>query len=186
MMGTDLSDELRNRLVEDAYRRGHDYLPRWGACAPTTFAAVMDTLGYADEQLARDIWKASVGLTGGTGNMAVGTCGAVAGAAMAISFSFGHSREDVEQDNNKMIMINQAVAEVGRRVKDIFGHIVCQEIQLHNWGKAYHFANPDVMREFSKMAMNSVGKMRCQEVTGTMASLAVEKILECNPQFVRL
>ena len=140
MMTTELTDAVKARLLEDAYRRGYDYLPKWGACAPTTFAAIMDALGYAEDQLARDLWKATVGLTGGTGNMAIGTCGAMAGAAAAISFSFGFTREDVEQDNNKMILINKAVAEVGQQMIKLFGHTVCQEVQLHNWGKAYHFA----------------------------------------------
>jgi hypothetical protein len=185
-MTLQLTEELRVGLLEDAYRRGYDYLPKWGACAPTTFAAIMDTLGYADDQLARDIWKATVGLTGGTGNMAIGTCGAMAGAAAAISFSFGFTREDVEQDNNKMILINKAVAEVGKQMVKLFGHTVCQEVQLRNWGKAYHFSNPDVLGEFSKMAMNTTGRMRCSDVTGTLTRLAVEKILEYNPQFVKL
>jgi len=181
-----LTDEVRTRLLADAYRRGYDYLPRWNACAPTTFAAVMDTLGYAGDQLVRDIWKASVGLTGGTGNMAVGTCGAVAGAAMAVSLSFDYGREQIEQDNNKMLLVNKAVAEMGKQVKTLFGHIVCQEIQFNNRGKAYHFSNPGVLREFSEMAMNRSGMAGCQEVTGTLARLAVEKILEYNPRFVRL
>ena len=118
--------------------------------------------------------------------MAVGTCGAVAGAAMAVSLSFDYGREQIEQDNNKMLLVNKAVAEMGKQVKTLFGHIVCQEIQFHNWGKAYHFSNPGVLREFSEMAMNRSGMAGCQEVTGTLARLAVEKILEYNPRFVRL
>lgn len=185
-MRTELTAETRTELLEDAYRRGYEYLPKWGGCAPTTFAAIMDALGYADDPLAGEIWKVTVGLTGGTGNMAIGTCGAMAGAAAAISFSFGFDQEAVEQNNNKMVLINKAVAEVGQQMINLYGHIVCQEVQLHNWGKAYHFTDPDALREFRKMAMNSTGKMRCQELTGGMARLAVEKILEYNPQFVRL
>ncbi len=185
-MNPHLTDEVRTELLADAYRRGYDYLSKWNACAPTTFAAVMDTLGYAGDQLARDIWKASIGLTGGTGNMAIGTCGAVAGAAMAVSLSFDYSREHIEQDNSKMLLVNKAVAEMGKQVKAAFGHIVCQEIQFNNWGKAYHFSNPSVLREFGEMAMNKSGTPGCREVTGTLARLAVETILEYNPQFVRL
>ncbi len=185
-MKPNLTNEVRAKLLADAYRRGYDYLPKWNACAPTTFAAVMDTLGYAGDQLVRDIWKASIGLTGGTGNMAIGTCGAVAGAAMAVSLSFDYSQEQIEQDNNRMLLVNKAVAEMGKQVKAAFGHIVCQEIQFYKWGKAYHFSNPGVLREFSEMAMNKSDIPGCQEVTGTLARLAVEKILEYNPQFVRL
>lgn len=184
-MSKALTDDKRTQLLEDSYRRGYEYLPKWGGCAPTTFAATMDALGYSADPLAREIWKATVGLTGGTGNMAIGTCGAMAGAAAAISFSFGFTREEIEQENTKMLLINKAVAEVGQEMKKLYGHIVCQEVQFHIWGKAYHFNDADALREFSKMAVNSSGKVRCQEVTGTLTRLAVEKILEYNPEFVK-
>jgi len=185
-MTKELTVQAREELLQDAYRRGYEYLPKWGGCAPTTFAAVMDALGYAEDPLLREVWKATVGLTGGTGNMAIGTCGAMAGAAAAISFSFGFAREEVEQDNTRMLLINRAVAEVGASMKSLYGHIVCQEVQFHNWGRAYHFNDPSAVREFRKMASNTEGKMRCQELTGTIARLAVEKILEYNPEFVKL
>jgi len=172
--------EIDKDILDEAYRRGHDYLPRWYACAPTVFAAVMDTLGYEDDPVVNDIWKATVGLTGGTGNMAIGTCGAMAGAATAISYSFGFTKEDFEKDIAKMLDVNGVVAEVGKKMQEKYGHIQCQEVQFHHWGKSYRFTNPEVMQEFARERELWTS---CQEVTGDLARWTVKKILEHNPQF---
>ena len=174
--------EIDKEILDEAYRRGYDYLPRWRACAPTVFAAVMDTLGYEDDPVVNDIWKATIGLTGGTGNMAIGTCGAMAGAATAISYSFGFTKEDLK-DLMKMLNVNEVVAEVGKKMQEKYGHIQCQEVQFHHWGKSYRFTNPEAMLEFARLSGKKKATPECQEVTGDLARWAVEKILEYNPHF---
>jgi C_GCAxxG_C_C family probable redox protein len=167
--------ESVNEVLDEAYRRGYDYLMRY-ACAPGVFAAVMDTLGYEDDPVVNDVWKATVGLIGGTGNMAIGTCGAMAGAAMAIGYSFGLTKGNLEE----MFKVNEVVAEVGKKMREKYGHIQCQEVQFHLWGKAYRFTNPEVMQEFMKL---SAADPACQEVNGDLARWTVKKILEHKPQF---
>ncbi len=172
-----------NEILEEAYKRGYDYLPRWRACAPTVFAAVMDTLGYENDPIVNDAWKAIVGLAGGTGNMAIGTCGAMAGAAAAISYSFGYTKEEIQRNITKMLKLCGAVADVGKKMQEKYGHIVCQEVQFYHWGKSYRFTNPKAMLEFASLAGETGSITECQDTTGTLARWAVEKILECNPQF---
>ncbi|MEM2959675.1 MAG: C-GCAxxG-C-C family (seleno)protein [Candidatus Freyarchaeota archaeon] len=179
-----MTETVKNReLPEEAYRRGYEYLLKWRACAPTVFAAVMDTLGYQNDSVAEEVWKATVGLAGGTGNMAIGTCGAMAGAAAAISYSFGYNKEEIQKDITKMLKICGAVAEVGKKMQEKYGHIVCQEVQFHHWGKAYRFTHPEAALEFIKMWQETKGNFKCQEVTADLAKWATEKILEYNPQF---
>jgi len=174
-----------NELLEEAYRRGYEYLARWRACAPTVFAAVMDTLGYDEDPIVREAWKATIGLAGGTGNMSLGTCGAMAGAAAAISFSFGFTREDVERDVVKVLTVNRAVAEVGEKMKEKYGGIRCVDVQFHNWGKAYILSNPKALMEFLGMSKNGRAMPECQRVTGDLTRWAVEVIIKCNPGFIR-
>ncbi len=176
-------------ILEEAYRRGIDYMiKRMWPCAPAVFAAVMDTLGYEGDPVIDEVWKATIGFTGGTGNLAIGTCGAMDGAAAAISYSFGLAKEDA--DYVKMLKVVEAVGEVGRKMQEKYGHIQCQEIQFHHWGKSYRFSNPRVREEFVSFARESMmgkdeGTTSCQEVSGDAARWAVEKILEYNPQFSR-
>jgi hypothetical protein len=171
--------EIDREVLDEAYRRGYDYCARI-ACAPGVFAAVMETLGYEGDPVVNEVWKATVGLAGGTGNMAIGTCGAMAGAAMAIGYSFGFTKEDLLKDPGKMLKVNGVVAEVGKKMQEKYGHIQCQEVQFHNWGKSYRFSNPQAMKDFA-----SARKLwtACQEVTGDLARWTVEKILEHNPHF---
>ncbi|MEM2146618.1 MAG: C-GCAxxG-C-C family (seleno)protein [Candidatus Jordarchaeaceae archaeon] len=175
--------EIDKKILDEAYRRGHKYLTKLHGCAPTVFAAVMDTLGYENEPPINEAWKATIGLTGGTGNMTIGTCGAMAGAAAAISYSFGFTREDIEKDYKKMLKLCSVVAEVGEKMKERYGHIQCQEVQFHHWGKAYRFTNLKAALEFTKIWQETKGEFECQKVTGDLARWAVEKILEYNPQF---
>jgi C_GCAxxG_C_C family probable redox protein len=149
--------EIDREVLDEAYRRGYDYCVRY-ACAPGAFAAVMDTLGYEDDPVVNDVWKATIGLIGGTDNMAIGTCGAMVGAAMAISYSFGLTKEDPEE----MLKVTGVVAEVGKKMQEKYGHIQCQEVQFHHWGKSYRFTNPEVMQEFVSLSSSSTA---CQEVT---------------------
>jgi len=167
--------EINREVLDEAYRRGYDYWLRY-ACAPGVFAAVMDTLGYEDDPAVNNVWKATVGLIGGTGNMAIGTCGAMAGAAMAISYSFGLTKENLED----LMEVNGVVAEVGKKMQEKYGHIQCQEVQFHNWGKSHRFTNPEAMQEFISL---SHAHPACQEVTGDLARWTVKKILEHNPHF---
>ncbi len=172
---------IDKRVLDEAYHRGKEYTMRY-ACAPGVFAAVMDTLGYEDNPAVGEVFKAAMGLIGGTGNMAIGTCGAMAGAAMAISYSFGFTRGDLENRENmvKVMHLAGVVAEVGKKMQEKYGHIQCQEVQFHLWGKSYRFTNPEAMQEFMNQSSSDPG---CQEVNGDVARWTVEKILEHNPHF---
>jgi len=173
---------MNKGILDEAYRRGYEYMPKYSwPCAPAVFAAVMDTLGYEDDPMINEVWKATIGFTGGTGNMAIGTCGAMDGAAAAISYSFGFAKEDT--DYMKMLKVIEVVAEVGKKMQEKYGHIQCQEVQFHHWGKSYRFTNPKAREEFMSWASDKKARNKCQEVTGDLARWAVEKILEHNPHF---
>jgi hypothetical protein len=173
--------ETSKAVLEEAYRRGKDYLTRF-ACAPGVFAAVMDTLGYDKDPAVMEVFKATVGLIGGTGNMAIGTCGAMAGAAMAISYSFGFTKASFKtrEDMAKIMKAASVVAEVGKQMQEKYGHIQCQEVQFHLWGKSYRFTNPEAMQESMEVLSSDP---RCNDVSGDVARWTVEKILAHNPQF---
>jgi len=174
----------REALLVEASRRGEQYFAELHACAPAAFAAVMDTLGHGEDPTVQEIWKASIGLTGGT-CMSIGTCGAVGGAVMALGLSFGFTREDLQTDPTKTLQVAAAVAELGKRVQERHGHIQCQEIQFAHWGKAFRFTNPDALAEFRALSLHEGSGFKCQKLTGTVSSWAVECILRHNPGFFR-
>ena len=172
-------------LATDAACRGESYTAVCRACAPAVFTAIMETLGHGDDPVTREVCKASIGLTGGTGLMATGTCGAVAGAAMAISYSFGLTFADIEKDMMKMLSVNLAVAELCRRVEESYGHIQCQEIQFSHWGKSFRFSNPDTLAEFVAFLEDEKSGSKCNKLSGVVSGWGVECIMKHNPGFRR-
>jgi hypothetical protein len=179
------TDTDRESPLAEAARRGEEYTASCGACAPAVFTAIMETLGYGGDPMMREVCKASIGLTGGLGCMSVGTCGAVAAASLAMSLSFGFSREDIEGDMAKMFAVNTAVAELGKRVQERFGHIQCQEIQFSQWGKSFRFTNPDALAEFVAFSQDERSGFKCNRLAGTVSAWTVESIMKINPGFSR-
>jgi hypothetical protein len=51
--------EIDREVLAEAYRRGYDYCARI-ACASGVFAAVMETLGYEDDPVVNEVWKATI------------------------------------------------------------------------------------------------------------------------------
>ena len=172
-------------LLDEAAQHGEQYAATCGACAPAAFAAVMDTLGYAEDPVMRELYAASIGLTGGVGLTSVGTCGAITGAAMAISFSFGLHREDIESNPTKAFAVSAAVGELARRVEAAYGDIECQEIQFALWGKSFRFTNADALAEFVTFIRDERSGFKCNKLTGAVSAWAVELILKHNPSFCR-
>ncbi len=172
-------------LADEAAYLGEKYTAACRACAPAVFTAIMETMGHGDDPTAREVCKASIGLTGGTGLIATGTCGAVAGAAMAISYSFGLTFADIEKDMMKMLSVNLAVAELCRRVQECYGHIQCQEIQFSHWGKSFRFSNSDTLAEFVAFLDDEKSGSKCNKLSGTVSGWAVECIMKHNPGFMR-
>jgi hypothetical protein len=182
-----MTDNTKNMdaLLDEARGLGKEYLAKWRACAPSTFAAIMDTLGYKGDAVAEGILKAVIGLTGGTGFMAVGTCGAMAGAAAAVSYGFNLGRDDLDGDVMKMIAVNNAVAKIGRKVEEAYGHITCQEIQFRHWGKSFRFTHPEAFMEFASFSAKEKSGFKCRELVGEVSRWTVEHILRENPAFCK-
>jgi hypothetical protein len=51
-----------------------------------------------------------------------------------------------------MRKVNSTVAEVGRKMQKKYGHIQCEEVQFHNWGKSFRFTNQKLNRNSSTTA----------------------------------
>jgi len=175
----------RAPVLSTAERLGEEYITKWRACAPAAFGAIMDALGYKDDPAVMTAWKASVGLTGGTGFMSVGTCGAMAGAAMALSLAFAYGREDIEKDMMKMFAVNAAVAEIGKRVEREYGSILCQEIQFNHWGKSFRFTNHEALAEFAAFSSDEKSGFKCRGLVAAVSRWTVEHILEKHPGFFK-
>jgi hypothetical protein len=77
-------------ILKEVYHRAFTYEARLGSCPQCVLAALYEILNIGNES----IFQASQGLAGGTALSSKGTCGALAGGIIAISFLVGRTYHD--------------------------------------------------------------------------------------------
>ncbi len=158
----------KEKLMKKAQELCLEYEPKYHGCAQATFAAIADTLGIYNE----DVFKALIGLTGGTGDMGRGTCGGLVGATAAIGLLYGANRNELTQEH--VIKIGNLVAEIGQKFLKEYGSITCWDIQKKVYGRSFNLRDPKELEEF--LRRDDIWK--CGMVCGKAAAWAIEKILE--------
>jgi len=112
-------------------------------CPHCTFLAAIEALAEEGIELISDdikdkIFTGIMGLTGGVGNSAIGTCGAVTGASMVISLATNVTIEENSKDNsNRWLAYYDVKKYVCDKFMERWGAITCREIQIKNFGRAY-------------------------------------------------
>lgn len=176
----------REATIKKASELGKEYERKYCACVPGTFRAIVDALrSEAGIELVTPeeedrIHTAVLGLVGGTGGSALGNCGAVTGAGMAISLATGLGREAQEKDMLGAMSISAGNVKkfVVDKFKENFGSIICREICFARFGKAWDLSLEEPCREFLSMSRKHPN---CQDGECTLAkgaAWAVEKILD--------
>jgi len=151
------------------------------------FAAVAAVTGlrHGDE-----VFKAMIGLAGGTGHLTKGTCGCLAGAAAAISLAYNLDKGKVLKMLNDPKKLHpkdpriptvfqdifDKVANVARKVEDKYGGITCADVQFKVYGRTINLLDPRLHREFCE-AFSSY-PVSCFDVEADVAGWAVEEILK--------
>lgn len=158
-------------ILEKAYELAFKYEAEYGGCAQTTIASIFDVLNVN----AEDAFKAATGLAGGLGLSTEGTCGAVTGGAMAISYFFGRSRGNFADPEGERFETYRLVREYLEDFKKEFGSIRCADIQSKLMGRVFDLLNPKDWEEFLEAGGHTD---KCPSVTGSAAKLAVALIIE--------
>lgn len=162
----------KSELIEKAKRLAKEYMGKYAGCAQATFAAVADTLNLKGRD---EVFKAIIGFSGGLGSIGEGSCGAIAGAAAAISLSFNVRREELVQDKNKRKDIYLEVARLGRKFSDNYKGISCVDVQQNLYGKSFNLWDKEEYEEFGNVS-------ECGNVAVDAAAWAVEIIVEAKKQ----
>lgn len=119
--------ENKELLMETAEKMAHDFEATYHGCPQAVLGAVMRTLGMKDEA----VFRASLPLAGGFG-MKQGTCGAIAGGAMALGLaSDKYGRSWSQHDKWDIDMLLESLYLTGKyldRVEKEVGTLSCKEI----------------------------------------------------------
>ncbi|MHA1607245.1 MAG: C-GCAxxG-C-C family protein [Candidatus Freyarchaeota archaeon] len=156
-------------LPEKAFKLGREYEKKYTGCAQTVIAAIFDTLGIKND----DVFKAASGLADGLGLTGDGSCGALVGSSMVISYLYGRERKDFH-DIWKPMKSYILVKRLHDQFVEEFGSCRCYDIQKRLMGRTFNLYDPKELEE----AINHRMFDYCSRVVGTAAKLATRIILE--------
>ena len=151
-----ISDEVKRNCVQKTREITAKYVQTYWGCAQSSFMGIVDGLkAFGIEIMTLEVqesaFKGLVGLSGGTGNMGWGNCGALAGAAFTISYVSGVGREkQLEDKENRRIAFDNAALTIGQKFLDEFGGVTCRDVTWKRWGKWYDSWNPRAKALFAK------------------------------------
>jgi C_GCAxxG_C_C family probable redox protein len=162
-------EESKEEIAKKAFDLAERYEKECTGCAQTTIAGIFDALGIRND----DVFKAASGLADGLGLSGDGTCGALVGGAMVISYLFGRERKDCKDmlKPMKSYLLSKKLHDqfVGK-----YGTCRCHDLQKSLMGRTFNLLDRTDFEEATKSDMMK----HCSNVVGTTAKLATTIILE--------
>jgi len=156
-------------LLEKIYQLAFKYEQEHHCCSQCTVAALQEVFQIKSEEL----FSTSFALGGGLADTCEGTCGALAGGAMIISYFYGRRREEFFKNipNKKA---NYLTKELYDRFVQEYGGCLCKDVQKKIFGRSFNFWDKKKKEIFEK----SGGHIdKCPAVVAKGAKWTAEIIL---------
>ncbi len=179
-----MDQEVKKRCIQKARELGPTYERSLVGCGHCSFAAVIDSLKSAGIRLIPDeaeeaAFSGLMGLTGGFGNMGIGSCGALSGAAFALGLATGVTKEENARDKTSRWLAYRDVKKyIGDKFLDRWGALTCREIQIKNFGIALNSRIPERNKELFRTASEKGCGTPDRCTIALAAGWATEGILE--------
>ena len=162
--------DSKEELIQRTYNLAFKYEAELGSCPQCVLAAIKETIDVGDEATI----KSADALAGGTALSSKGTCGALAGGLLAISFIVGREYEDFKEGKRKR-RVFQFSKKLYDKFIDEYGSPLCCNVHKKLFGRTFNLLDPEEYKEFEKAGAH-VDK--CPSVSGNAAKWAVEIILD--------
>jgi C_GCAxxG_C_C family probable redox protein len=164
-----------NQNSEESCRKaeelGNKYEIECTGCAQSTVAAIFDALGEGSDE----VFRAASGLADGIGLTGNGTCGALVGGVLAISWFTGRERKDFS-DMMAAMPSYLLAKELHDQFAEKYGCIRCHDLQEKVAGRTYNLLDPMELEE----AIRDEAMKHCGTVVGSTARMSVEIILRAR------
>jgi len=161
--------EKKGGIAGKASKLAEEFEKKCTGCAQTTIAGIFEALDIEND----DVFKAASGLADGLGLTGDGTCGALMGGAMVISYLFGRERKDFE-DMLKPMKSYLLVKKLHDQFAEKYGTCRCSELQKSLMGRTFNLLDRKEFEEAIEFGMINY----CSKVVGTAARLATMIILD--------
>ncbi|MFX1377441.1 MAG: C-GCAxxG-C-C family protein [Promethearchaeota archaeon] len=164
-----MMQQTKDKILSKAFELGKKYEKKYTGCAQTTIAAIFEALGIWND----DVFKAGSGLADGLGLTGDGSCGALIGGSMVISYLFGREFKDFG-DMYKPRKSYSLVKRLHDKYLEKYGSCRCYDVQESLVGRTYNLWDEDEFKAASESNMME----HCSKVVGNVAELASKIILE--------
>jgi C_GCAxxG_C_C family probable redox protein len=161
--------ERKDEIANKASKLAEEFEKKCTGCAQTTIAGIFEALGIRND----DVFKAASGLADGLGLTGDGTCGALVGGAMAISYLFGRERKDFE-DMLKPMKSYLLARKLHDQFVEKYGTCRCSDLQKSLMGRTFNLLDRKEFNEAIEFGMVNY----CSKVVGTAAGLTTIIILD--------
>jgi C_GCAxxG_C_C family probable redox protein len=162
-------ERSKEEIAKKAFDLAERYEKECTGCAQTTIAGIFDALSIEND----DVFRAASGLADGLGLSGDGTCGALVGGAMVISYLFGRERKDCK-DMLKPMKSYLLAKKLHDQFVEKYGTCRCYDLQKSLMGRTFNLLDRTEFEEAAKSGMVQY----CSKVVGTTAELATKVILE--------
>ncbi|MGQ9624221.1 MAG: C-GCAxxG-C-C family protein [Candidatus Bathycorpusculaceae bacterium] len=159
----------KKEVASKASKLAEEFEKKCTGCAQTAIAGIFEALGIKND----DVFKAASGLADGLGLTGDGTCGALVGGAMAISYLFGREHKDFE-DMFKPMKSYLLAKMLHDQFVEKYGTCRCSELQKSLMGRTFNLLDRKEFNEAIEFGMVNY----CSKVVGTAAGLATIIILD--------
>ncbi|MBW2343332.1 MAG: C_GCAxxG_C_C family protein [Deltaproteobacteria bacterium] len=162
-------DKSKEEIIERAYELGVRYEQECTGCAQTAIAGIFDAITIKND----DVFKSASGLADGMGLTGNGTCGALIGGVMVISYLFGRERKDFKDmfKPMKSYLLSKVLHD---RFLKRYGTCRCYDVQDSLMGRTFNLLDKKKFEEAIKFGMLK----HCSKVVGNTAKIATRIILE--------
>jgi len=103
--------KTKEEILEKVYRLGLEYEQEKHSCSQCVVAALQEVFQIKDDNL----FRASYALAGGVGGSTNGSCGALSGGTMMISYFYGRKRSEFDQP-----IFNKKSEMLAKKLQDRF------------------------------------------------------------------
>lgn len=161
--------ENNEELLKKAYDLAFKYEAEYGSCPQCVLRTIQEVLGFKID----DVIKCSHGLAGGTALSGEGTCGALVGGIMGISFVHGRALKDMGK--GRFLRSYVLAKRLYDKFVEEFGSCVCKEVQKKIFGRSFNLWDAEDFKEFERLGGR---KDKCPDVCGKVARWTVEILLK--------
>lgn len=131
--------------MEEVYRLAFNFEKEKHCCSQCTVAALQEVFQIKSEEL----FSTSFAFGGGFANTSEGTCGALAGGAIIISYLYGRRREEFFHgiSNKKADYLTKKLYD---RFVQEYGSCICKDVQKKIFGRSFNFWDEKEKEIFEK------------------------------------